>query len=332
MVGPLSDALVLTLAKSADPAALEALRHEVATANARDIVVDIDDVAVLDAPVISTLVQILRDARERGTTIALRAGRKSILATLRITALDKVFTVVTAEAKPSPRPPKASSPARHRRIVAALTVGLLSLGRLFGAPAVAQSEAPEDLVARVISQNADMRSYQARVAIDFKLRSFPYISQHLDGTTYYKRPDNFEVVFEKVPTYAKGFDKLYSDIDDPTSWAKRFDISRVGERVVDGHRDVVVKLVQKVRGQIDHEDVAIDPVRDRIDAMTWYYYNGGTISMSQEFERIGSFEVLAKQHATIKIPFVHASAEAVYRDYKTNVAIDDTVFTRKQQQ
>ncbi len=331
MVGPLSEARVFTLAGSPDAAALDALRCEVASANGGDIVVDIDDIAILDAPVISTLVAMLREARERGTTIALRAGRKRLLDTLRITALDKVFTIVSAEAKAVART-RTAPVGRHRRIVAGLALGLLGLGVSSGTRASAQSESPEDVVARVIALNADMRSYEARVVIDFKLRSFPYVSQHLDGTTYYKRPDNFEVVFEKVPSYAKGFDKLYSDIDDPTSWAKRFDFSRAGERVFDGHRDVVVKLVQKVRGQIDHEDVVIDPVRNRIDAMTWYYYNGGTISMSQEFERVGSFEVLARQHATIKIPFVHASAEAVYRDYKTNVAIDDTVFTRKQRQ
>ena len=38
-------------------------------------------------------------------------------------------------------------------------------------------------------------------------------------------------------------------------------------------------------------------------------------------------DVLAAQHATIRIPYVHAAADATYSDYKTNVAIDDDVFT-----
>jgi len=232
-------------------------------------------------------------------------------------------------------PPRAPRPVDVRfrsrwfgRLPAVCATGLLGIATILGTRGAAQSTSPEELVRHVIAQNADMQSYEAHVSVDLKLRSFPYVSQHLDGTTYYKRPDNFEVVFEKVPTYAKGFDKLYSDIDDPTSWAKRFDLSAAGEVTVGKHRDVLIRLVQKVRGQIDHEEVAIDPVAGRIDAMTWHYYNGGTISMTQEFERVGSFMVLSKQHATIHIPFVHASAEATYRDYKTNVAIDDSVFTR----
>ncbi|GAC1441167.1 MAG: hypothetical protein NVSMB59_00720 [Vulcanimicrobiaceae bacterium] len=217
---------------------------------------------------------------------------------------------------------------RARHVMAAAACVFLAGASLLD-HANAQSESPDDLLAHVVAQNADMRSYQARVRVDFKLRSFPYVSQHLDGTTYYKRPNNFEVVFKNVPSYAKGFDKLYSDIDDPTSWSKRYDFAAAGERVVAGHRDRVVRLTLKVRGQIDHEDVAIDPVRGRIDEMTWFYYNGGVISMSQEFERVGSFDVLARQHATIRIPFVHASAEAVYTDYQTNVAIDDRIFTKE---
>jgi hypothetical protein len=62
--------------------------------------------------------------------------------------------------------------------------------------------------------------------------------------------------------------------------------------------------------------------------MEWHYYNGGTIAMSQDYAEVGGFSVIAAQHATIRIPYVHAAADATYRDYKTNVAIDDSVFTR----
>jgi hypothetical protein len=79
---------------------------------------------------------------------------------------------------------------------------------------------------------------------------------------------------------------------------------------------------------IDHEDVAIDPERAHIDSMEWYYYNGGMISMTQEFKHVGGFDVLASQHATIRIPFVHAAADAAYTSYETGVPIDDAVFTR----
>jgi anti-anti-sigma regulatory factor len=325
-----SDALLFNLSNPVSPESLQTLRASLVrsvAAGSRSLLVDLDDLVVLDAPVISALVSMQRAVREFGASIALRAGRTKILDTLRITALDKVFTIVVSEPAPAVAKRIAAPPRRARHVAALAVLGALSL--LGGNRAMASApQTPQELIASVIAQDADVASYRAHVSVDFKLRSFPYISQHLDGTTYYKRPDNFEVVFENVPSYAKGFDKLYSDIDDPSSWDRRFAMSLVGQRKIGGHDDVVIRLVQKVRGMIDHEDVAIDPDRAHIDSMEWYYYNGGVIAMTQTFERVGNVDVLAAQHATIRIPFVHAAADAAYTRYETGVPIDDAVFKR----
>ena len=325
---------ILTLSKPVSTQGLVALRAAAIAALERGetrIALDVDDAGTLDSAVIATLVTILRDVRERGATVELRASRQRILDTLRITALDQVFTVVAHEGAPAPvvvRVPVPRSHVKSRRI-AAFVAALLACA--FAGPRSSSAAAPSaaDVVRAVVEHDAALASYRAAVGVDLHLRSFPYVSQHLDGTTYYKRPDNFEVVFRNVPSYAKGFDKIYGDIDDPTSWERRFTLSLAGERVVDGHRDVVVRLVQKVRGMIDHEDVAIDPGTWHIDRMSWFYYNGGTIDMSQEYQNVAGFALLARQHATIHIPFVHAAADAVYRDYETNVAIDDAVFSKE---
>jgi anti-anti-sigma regulatory factor len=327
------DIFTLTLSDPATPEALRAFRSDVVRAleaGAKALLVDIDSVSRLESPVIAALIVALREARERAAVLSLRASAKPVLETLRMTGLDKIFTVVTplsAAPAPAKRPRR---PRRHARVVAALLAGTLAAAAFAGAPASAQTDpAALGIVQNVIAKNAGLRSFEATVAVDIHLRSFPYLSEHLDGTTYFKGPDNYEVVFRKVPSVARGFDKLYSDIDDPSSWPRRFDLSLVGEKTTSGHRDLIVRLVQKVRGMIDHEDVAIDPVAWRIDAMEWHYYNGGVIAMSQTFEDVGGFTVLAAQHATIHIPYVHAGADAVYTDYKTNVAIDDGVFTRE---
>jgi anti-anti-sigma regulatory factor len=327
-----------TLTKLPTSDVLERLRsdvmHAVIDDGASAIAIDIDDIGVLDSPIISALIRLLREVRERGASVSLRASRTSLLDTLRITALDKVFAVSAAGERPEP-PPAATSARRsgrhgRGRFVAALAAGAFALGSLLTTRASAETESsPSDLVAAIAGQNAEMRSFEAAVSVDFHLRSFPFVSEHLQGTTYFRRPDDFEVVFVKVPAYAKGFDRLYSDIDDPSSWERRFEMSFAGDKTFEGHQDVVVRLVQKVRGMIDHEDVAIDPVAQHIDGMEWHYYNGGVIQMTQHYQHVGGFEVLATQHAVIAIPFVHAAADAAYSDYKTNVAIDDSIFTRE---
>jgi len=328
-----SEVLILMLAEPVTPEALDALRREVTDAleaGRKAFLLDIDGVGHLASPTLAGLISVLREARESGAVVALRASRKPLLDTLRVTALDKIFTIVTPLG-PAPGAPASAGPGRRRKqpqIVAAL-VAVALLAGLGGRASADDGVTAGDIIHNVVAAKAGIRSYQATISVDVHLRSFPYLTQHLDGTTYFKSPDSVEVVFTKVPRIANGFDKLYTDIDDPTSWERRFDMSLAGEKTVEGHRDVVVRLVQKVRGMIDHEDVAVDPGTWRIDAMEWHYYNGGTIAMSQDYADVGGFAVIAAQHATIRIPYVHAAADATYRDYKTNVAIDDSVFTRE---
>jgi anti-anti-sigma factor len=328
----------LSIAKPASPENVQALRSEVVSAieaGATAITIDVDDVGVLDSPLISALISILREAREHGVSMSLHATRKNILETLHITALEKVFRIVSTDLPPLPPPSQPLPPSRVRKIgtgrAAAIVAAMFfAVSALFGSSASGETElSATDVISNVIAQNAGMQSYEAKVHIDFAMRSFPYLAERLEGVTYYKRPDNFEVVFDHIPSYAKGFDHIYTGSGDPVFWERHFNVSVVGQRQVAGHTDLALRMVQKVRGMIDHEDVAVDPQTWRVDEIDWYYYNGGTIAMSQTYENVGGFTVLAAQHATIRIPFVHAAADAVYEDYKTNVSIDDSVFAGK---
>jgi anti-anti-sigma factor len=320
-----SGQLVFRLQPTPTPLELSELERAAVRAvagGAAGLTVDLGELSLLDSATIATLLAIRRELSGGRAGVRLRCTSRRVRDTLTITGLDRLFAV-DGPAAPAPAPVRRPRMRAH-------AIALLATGLCLGAPGQAAPETdPAALVARVTSQNAEMRSYQAKVSVDLQMRNFPYVAVHLDGTTYFKRPDNFEVVFQKVPSFAKGFDRLYSDVGDPSSWPSRFTMSVVGQRTVGGHSDVVLRLVQKVRGMIDHEDVAIDPVAARIDNMEWDYYNGGVISMSQDYQTVGAFSLLARQHATIRIPYVHASAEAAYSDYRTNVAIDDSVFTKE---
>ena len=88
------------------------------------------------------------------------------------------------------------------------------------------------------------------------------------------------------------------------------------------------RLVQRVRGMIDHETVLIDPATWSIDQIRYDYYNGGVITMSQSFRNVGGNLLLASQRADIAIPHVRAVANGTYGDYQTNVAVDSGVFEK----
>jgi hypothetical protein len=277
----------------------------------------------LPSETVAALVTALRRLRERGGAVQVAPGTTAVRDALALTGLDRVFAfpLVPHEA---PR-----RPGMLRRLAAA---SFATVFAFLGIPAYAAADRPTDpsaILAKVQERNPSLSSYQGRVHVDLRLTSFPFLRQHLDGTTYYKKPSNYEVVFDKVPALAKGFDKMFADVGDPSSWEKRFHITYEGEHDYNGRKDIQLKLVQRVRGMIDHETVLIDPVAWAVDSIRYDYYNGGHITMTQTFREVGGYSMLAEQDAEIAIPYAKAVAHGTYSEYKANVAVDDSVFTKK---
>jgi len=295
-----------------------------------------DGLVKLEARTIGALIAALRRLREVGGRLEIATGRSDVRETLRITGLDHVFSVDALTEEPNAK--------RHGGVGSLKAAAIIALLGVFSivSPAFAQTIEPTAalepaaIIAKVVEKNPSLASYQSHVHVDVRIRKGLSIftplanlaAPKLEGKTYFKRPNNYEVLFERVPSYAKGFEKIYTDIGDPSNWDKRFEVSVIGERLVNGHTDIELKLVQRVRGMIDHENVLVDPIAWQIDAMEYHYYNGGTVVMTQKFRAEGPFSVLASQTATIDIPHISATAFASYTEYHTNVAVDDSVFTR----
>lgn len=296
-----------------------------------------DALVKLEARTIGALIAALRKLREVGGRLEIATGRTDVRETLRITGLDHVFAIDTLSSADSKTKRRGAGGSLKAAAIAAVVGLFAAIGPAFAQnvePAAALE--PTAIIAKVVEKNPSLASYQSHVHVDVHVRKGLSIftplanlaAPKLDGKTYFKRPNNYEVVFESVPSYAKGFEKMYTDIGDPSNWEKRFAIKVVGERTVNGHTDIELKLVQRVRGMIDHESVLVDPAAWQIDAMEYHYYNGGTIVMTQKYREEGNFVVLASQTATIDIPHISATAYASYTDYHTNVAVDDSVFTK----
>ena len=218
-----------------------------------------------------------------------------------------------------------------RRILSALAVA----AALAAAPAGAQTASPDTdahaVIEKMLARNPSLYSFQARVHVNVRMQSFPFLAPKLEGTSYFKRPDNYEVVFDRVPGYAKGFQKLFADIGDPASWEKDQDIAvDPGEHALNGHPVIYLRLTKKIHSdQLDYTLAMVNAASYEVEQMEWHYRNGGTIVMTQNFKNEGAYDVIASQHAEIHIPHVRAVADASYGDYQTNVAVDDSVFVRK---
>ena len=281
----------------------------------------------LPTETIATLIAGLRKLREQGGAIEVAPLSAPVRDALALTGLDRVFAFpLVPEETPRPRTGRRRRWTQGIAATFATALVLVSVAASAQAPGLTD---PTALIERVVERNPSLSTFQSRLHVDLKMTSFPYLRQHLDATAYYKKPSNYEVVFDHVPGYAKGFEKLFADVGDPTDWQRRFVITYEGQKAFRGRKDAELRLVQRVRGMIDHETVLIDPAGGTVDEVRYDYYNGGEITMTQTFTNVGGYTMLAAQDADIAIPHVRAVAHGDYADYKTNVAVSDAVFTKK---
>lgn len=176
---------------------------------------------------------------------------------------------------------------------------------------------------KMTDRNPTLQSYRARVHVDVRMLNFPFLSPKLDGTSYYKRPDLYVVVFDRMPSYARGFQKLFNDIGNPNQWQRDSNVEMDGNATIDNRPMIVLRMTKKIHSDIlDHTLAYVDATDFNLDRMEWYYTSGGKITMTQQYRTQGLYSVLSTQHATIQIPHVRAEADASYGTYETNVPVE----------
>jgi outer membrane lipoprotein-sorting protein len=213
-----------------------------------------------------------------------------------------------------------------KRFYLLYTALVLGASIVAGTPVKAENAAPSDaqsIIAKMVARNPSLESYRSRVHVDVRMLNFPFLAPKLDGTSIYKRPNVNEVIFDRVPSYAKGFSKLFNDVADPAAWQKDQNIAYAGTETVDGRSMLVLRLTKKIHSDIlDHTLAFVDPQTYALEQMEWDYTSGGKITMVQNYRSEDGYTVLSSQHATINIPHIHAVADASYGAYQTNVAVD----------
>jgi len=200
-------------------------------------------------------------------------------------------------------------------------------------PAFAQSAATlrtaAEVVKRINARNPSLRSFQAGIHVKVRMTSFPFLSPHLDGNAYYKRPGNYEVVFTNAPSYLRGTNQLFADIADPNGWIADSNIAFAGIQTVSGRQYLVLTMTKKIYSDQIKDTVAyIDPATYQVERMEWHYRNGGSISMTQIYRNESGYNVVSSQHVEVHYR-VRAVADSSFDRYKTNVPVADSVFTRK---
>jgi outer membrane lipoprotein-sorting protein len=194
-----------------------------------------------------------------------------------------------------------------------------SAALLMGASGAGQS----DVYARMQRINPSLHSYRASVRVAVVTHSFPYLSPTLDGTIYFRSPDQSAVEFKTVPLLASELKKVVAQLEPASEWPRLYEVTPVND---DGTISTF-RLVRKKHGRIDHVEVTVDDKTATVASMTYVYNDGGgSISFTQTWDEIDGNYVLKSQTGKVDIPHYNADVTSTFSDYKLNVEVPDTVF------
>jgi hypothetical protein len=176
------------------------------------------------------------------------------------------------------------------------------------------AEGPPDEAARVFAMSgartSAVRSYTFNLHVDFKLKTFPYIGVHLDGTGKYERPNLYSIHFRNVPWFGKGFENVKMDPLVPVTWPATYDVVSLAHA---GDRSIV-EMKDKTDGHVKGVHAELD--EDGLRQVQWTYLNGGVIRVEVNPKIVEGFPVPETEDADIQVPGYHVTAHARFDGYK----------------
>jgi outer membrane lipoprotein-sorting protein len=199
----------------------------------------------------------------------------------------------------------------------AVLAAILAVLTLGGAASPAMS-----LVQRMAAVNPNLQSYTASMHVAIAMHSLVILTPSLDGNYYYKRPDKQAVVFDTVPVLAQQFQKVYPKTDPPATWPDLYDITVLSSSA----SSTALRLVPKRSGRVAHLDVVVDDASAMPSSFTWTYDDGGTITFTQQYERVAGNYLIKAQNGKIELPSYNADVTTTFSNFQVNVPIPDKVF------
>ena len=185
---------------------------------------------------------------------------------------------------------------------------------------------------KMTAVNAGIKSYEVRVHLNAKVRAFLSIPLALNATYYFKQPDKVQVVFDTVPELAKQFQSFYASSGTPATWPKTYVVTLVPSAPDDLPNSVVLELVPKGGGSLDHALISVDTSTYGVVAQQWLYKDGSSINVTQFNATGGRYVLPTHQEADFHFPRYKAHVVADFGDYQINVPIPDSVFHQASQQ
>jgi hypothetical protein len=201
---------------------------------------------------------------------------------------------------------------------------------LFGASASAAPGADGDaILRRAATANGALRSFTVPVHFDVAVHKVISMKVGVDGTNYFRAPDQEALVVTKTaPVIGGAFKGNYGNLVTlPQVWPGHYKVARVRPAERDGQ--AVFELWARPRVPEDVDHVVFDVTRTGFEPLSaaWFYHDGSTIRIGITNDQVGRYTLPRTENIVVRMPKDHFEATAHYGRYALNAPVPSSVFT-----
>lgn len=180
-------------------------------------------------------------------------------------------------------------------------------------PAVPAASRPTDgsvVIASAYGRNESLHAYTFALAVHMRMRHFPWLRFHMDGTGTYERGQKYVVHFTNAPRFAGNVRDIDLSIIDPSMWPGRYRYTEAGER--DG--DTLFALAAVDDASLKDATVALNPNTGAHWADV-HYTDGTHIHMTVGSVDFRGFLLPVNLTADVDYSGMPLAADARFSDY-----------------
>jgi hypothetical protein len=221
-------------------------------------------------------------------------------------------------------------------LAAALATGLMRSAAADPAPNETADEmiasAPgggDAILRRAATANGALQSFTVPVHFDVSIHKFISLRVGVDGTNFFRAPDQEALIVTKTPPVIGGaFRGNYNNLVTlPQVWPGRYKVQSV--KILQRDDQQLFELFARPRAADDVDHVVFDVTRNGCEpvAAEWFYRDGSTIKVTITNAPVGEYMLPSIETIVVSMPGNHFEATAHYGHYDLNAAVPRSIFT-----
>lgn len=214
---------------------------------------------------------------------------------------------------------------RRRHAVPSLAA---ALSAAFIVAAVLGAEAAGDFRANpayrhMLSLQRGVHSSIADIEVHTKMKSFPPISLTFRGKSYFRAPDQQQVVFDDVPGPIKGMVKDSPSIEPAAVWDRYYHVAILGDQ---GGATTFHLVPRDLASPLASIDATLDDATGEMTQVHFVNTDGAETTMQQTYGRVGRFLVVVAETGQSHGSGYKADETTTLSNYQINIPVPDSVF------